>query len=134
MSKLIKFEKEKNIREVIESIKQNASNFNFIVRNVFNMKDEFKNHGVDVDTNFEYYSIMLCNPPKAYTNIVNNPIRGAILLPPKQIVVFKENNKTVLVYVAMEENDIKSLLPEDTIFQKGMSNSCNKIVELMKSI
>ena len=134
MSKLIKVETEKKPDEVIEKIRKNASSFNFIVREIFDMSKEFKEHGVKVDTGFEYYSIMLCNPDKAYKSISNNPIRGAVLLPPKQIVVFKEIDKTIIAYVAVEEADIKNLLPDDEQFQKGLSESCIKIVELIKQI
>jgi len=133
-SKLIKVETEKTPKEVVEEIKKKAAEFNFIIREVFDMANEFKEHDVDVEKNFEYYSIMLCNPEKAYKSILKSPIRGAALLPPKQVVVFKEGKKTTISYVAVEENDVKGLLPDDEKFQKGLSKSCENIVKLMESI
>jgi len=134
MSELIKVETDQTLTQVIEKFKRHASDFNFIVRNIFNMADEFKNHDVEVQNDFEYYSVMLCNPQKAYDSIVKKPIRGAALLPPKQVVVFKENEKTIISYVALEENDIKAIMPDDEMFQKGLSQSCCKIKELIQLV
>ena len=135
MSKLIKIETQKTPEEVIEGIKQKASDFNFIVREVFDMADEFKSHGVDVEESFEYFSIMLCNPEKAYKSISGNPLRGAVLLPPKQVVIYKDtkSGKTIIAYTTIEETDVKKLLPDDK-FQKGLSDSCENIVKLIKSV
>ena len=136
MSKLIKIQTEKTPKEVIEDIKEKASDFNFIIREVFDMAHEFKSHGVKVQDNFVYYSIMLCNPEKAYKSILGNPLRGAVLLPPKQIVIYKnkDSKKTIIAYTAVEETDVKKLLPEDDKFQKGLPESCNNIIKLIKEI
>ena len=98
------------------------------------MAKEFKEHDVNVNEDFEFYSIMICNPQKAYESISKNSIRGAILLPPKQVVIYPEIDKTIIAYVAIEENDIKKLLPKDWKFQKGLTESCNKIKELIMSV
>lgn len=132
--KLVKIESEKIPKEIIEKIIANASNFNFIIREVFDMAKEFKDHGVEVEDNFEYYSIMICNPQKAYESIIKCPVRGAVLLPPKQIIIYSENNRTIISYMAIEEEDVKRLLPNDEKFQVGLSESCNNIIELIKNI
>jgi len=134
MSKLIKIQTEKTPKEVIEDIKEKASDFNFIIREVFDMAHEFKSHGVKVQDNFVYYSIMLCNPEKAYKSMLGNPLRGALLLPPKQVVIYKDekSGKTIIAYMAIEEIDVKKLLLEDIKFQKGLSESCNEIIKLIK--
>ena len=132
--KLIKIETEKTSRQVIEEIKKKASEFDFTIREVFDMAKEFREHSVEVKNNFEYYSIMLCNPQKAYESISKKPIRGALLLPPKQVVIFKENGKTIISYVAIEKEDVKELFSEDGQFQESLSQSCDKIKELVNSI
>jgi uncharacterized protein (DUF302 family) len=132
--KLIELKSLKTPKEIIKKVKKIAFNFNFIVREVFNMKNEFKHHGVDVDESFEYYSILICNPQKAYDSISKNGIRGAVLLPPKQIVIYKENEKTMISYFAIEEDDIKKMLPKDESFQKGLSQSCTNIIKLIEEI
>jgi len=122
MTKLVRIETEKTPKESIEGIKKKASDFNIIIRNVFDMAHEFRHHGIKVDGVFEYYSIMLCNPEKDYNGILKSPIRGALLFPPKQVVIYKENNKTVLGYVAVESKDVMKLLPEDAKFQEAYLN------------
>ena len=136
MSKLIKIETKKNPEELIEEIKKKAPDFNFIIREVFDMAHEFKSHEVEVQDDFVYYSIMLCNSEKAYKSILENPLRGALLLPPKQVVIYKnkESKKTVIAYVTIEESDVKRLFPEDDKFQKGLPESCNNIIKLIKEI
>jgi uncharacterized protein (DUF302 family) len=98
------------------------------------MAEAFKSHGVDVDGNFVYHSIMLCNPQKAYEAIFADKIRGAVLLPPKQLVIYPENGKTVVAYNAVEVTDVSGVLPDDKGFQKGLAASCSNIVKLMESI
>ncbi|MBT3298263.1 DUF302 domain-containing protein [archaeon] len=134
MSKLIRIETKKELKRVIDEIKKKANNFNFIIRNIFDMSEEFKNHGVEVAKDFEYYSIMLCNPFKAYKNRSENPIRGAVLIPPKQIILYKKNDKTIIAYMSVEKDDIKKILPNDKLFQKGLSESCMNITKLIKQI
>ncbi len=136
MVKLIKKILNMKPSEVVEKIEKNAANFNFIVRKSFNMGKEFSHHDVDVDESFKFYSIMLCNPKKAYKSIFKKPIRGAILLPPKQVAVYSDNEsrKTIVAYMQIEEEDIKKMLPQDEEFKKGLSDSCKKIEELIKSI
>ena len=56
MSQLIKKEFNGSPEKIIDKIKEKASEFNFIVRQVFDMFKEFKNHGVKVDKTFVYYS------------------------------------------------------------------------------
>lgn len=134
MSKLVKRETEKELKEVVEEIQKKAGNFNFIIRDIFDMAHEFRHHGVEVSKEFEYYSIMICNPEKAYKSTSASLVRGAILLPPKQVVVYRENGKTIIAYASVEENDIRNMLPDDVQFQEGLPESCKKIVELINSI
>jgi hypothetical protein len=98
------------------------------------MAENFKEHGVEVKEDFVYYSVMLCNPKKAYEGISKGFIRGALLLPPKQVVVYPENNKTVVAYVSWQKEDVAMLLPEDIGFQEGLSVSCDKIESLINSV
>ncbi len=134
MVKLIKIETELMPKEIIEQIKIKASNFNFIIREIFNMANEFKHHKIQVVDDFEYYSIMICNPEKAYTSISANKIRGAILLPPKQIIIYRENEKTIIAYMKINKNDIAQMLPNDTKFQNGLDESGDKIIELINEL
>jgi len=124
-----------DIQEVISALKSKSSDFDFVVRDVFDMAENFKNHGVVVDDDFEYYSIMLCNPQKAYQSIKGKMIRGAVLLPPKQVVVYSEEiGQTVIVYEAPNKERIANIMPDDVEFQDGLVASGQKIIELIKSL
>ena len=125
----------KNINEIVSVMRKKASDYDLIIRNVFNMSKEFRNHGVVVAEDFEYYSVMVCNPNKAYESIKNNPLRGAILLPPKQIVVYKNNDgESVIAYVALEKDDIAKIAPDDNDLQNSLNASGYKIIEFIKNI
>ncbi|MEA3430893.1 MAG: DUF302 domain-containing protein [Nanoarchaeota archaeon] len=136
MVKLFKIETQKSPAEIITLIRNNAKKFDFIIRNVFDMSKEFSHHNIDVEPSFKYYSVMICNPDKAYKSINANKLRGAILLPPKQIVIFIDNstNSTVIAYMVFDKTTIQELLPEDLKFQEGLESSCNKIMELIKAV
>jgi len=135
MAKLYKTTTEKTPEEFIRDLKQNSKNRGFIVREVFNMMEEFKSHGVEVDEEFEFHSIMVCNPEKAYKSIRENPIRGAILLPPKQVVVYEgDEGKTNIAYLALGNRIVGELLPDDKKFQKGLPESCEKIIKLIEEV
>lgn len=125
----------KKTEEVIRDIKNKASDFNFIIRNIFDMAQNFKDHGVAVDANFKYYSIMLCNPRKAYQSILAKNIRGAVLLPPKQVVVYPESeNKTCVAYEAPDMDRLEKIMPDDKKFQESLYSSGQKIIELLDSL
>jgi len=136
MNRLVKIETEKTVEEILEEIKKRAGDFDFVVREVFNMAEEFKNHDVEVDEDFVFYSIMLCNPQKAYKSIANNKLRGTVLLPPKQVTVYKDNKtgKTVVAYVALGKDFIKELFPDDNQLQEGLPKSCENIAKMVEGL
>ena len=61
-----------------------------------------------------------------YGTITKNPLRGAVLLPPKQVIVSKdqETGRSMVAYVQPDDEDVVQLLPGDTVFQKGLAESC----------
>lgn len=124
----------KTPQDFIRAIQTYAHDFDFIVRDVFEMGEEFASHAVEVNSDFQYFSILLCNPPKAYANMCKNPLRGAILLPPKQVVVYSDpkTSQTSIAYFVMEALDIQKILPEDLDFQTGLPLSCQKIIQLIE--
>lgn len=132
--KLINVKTKKEPNEIIEEIKKKSSEFNFIIREIYDMSKIFKQHNVNVSDEFQYYSIMICNPSKAYESIIKNPLRGAVLLPPKQITIYKHNGEVFIGYLAFEQNDIKEVLSNDEEFEKGLSNSCNQIINLINQV
>lgn len=90
MAELVVRESNRSPREVIASLRARAESFGFVIRNVYHMKETFEVHGVETAEEFVYYSVMVCNPPRAYPTIRANPLRGAVLLQPKQLVVYRD--------------------------------------------
>lgn len=122
--------------QVIEKFREKAKDYNFVIRNVFDMKEVFASHGAEPKENEFYYSIMVCNPSRAYQSIRKNPDRGAILLQPKQIFIYKQEDrdKTTVAYLGLDESFLSRVIPEDEDFQKNLPYSCQKIVNLIKEV
>ena len=122
----------KSIQEFIESLKINAPQFNFGVRHVFSMKEEYKKRGVEVDEDFALYQIVICNFARSYKSMRNNIKRAAVLLEPKQIIVYNDKGVTTVNYVPFSKEFIREALPEDGEFAEGLYESCRKIAKLIE--
>lgn len=122
----------KSAQEFIESFKENAQKANFGVRYVFDMGKEYREHNVDVDDGFELYQIILCNFDKSYKTMKRNMETAAVLLQPKQIVVYNNKGVTTVNYLPFTEEFIKGALPEDEKLQASLPASCRKIIELIE--
>ena len=129
---LFKIKTSKSVQEFILSFKKNASQFNFGIRYIFDMKKEYKEHNVDVDENFELYQIILCNFERSYKKMKRNIETAAVLLQPKQVVIC--NNKgTTVYYLPFTKEFITYALPDDEKFQEGLPGSCQKIIRLIEA-
>ena len=123
---------EKSIPEFIKSIKENAPGFDFGVRKVFVMKEEYRKHNVNVDNDFQLYQIMVCNYGRSYKSMSSNMKRAAVLLQPKQIVVYIEKGVTTINYLPFTREFIKQALPQDDRFQQSLAESCQRIIKLIE--
>lgn len=134
-SKIYTKEVSLSVDEVAKYIRNNAEKYGFIVRYDSDMAQEFKEHGVDVKEGFEYVTLMLCIPQKAYTSILMNPIRAALIMP-KQITILKnlETGKTIISHLIIGTNFLEEILPSDLKIRESLPNSCLKVVELIESI
>ena len=130
---LFKIETAKSVQEFIESLKENAEQFNFGVRYIFDMKKEYKEHNVDVDENFELYQIVLCNFQRSYKTMRRNIETSAVLLQPKQVIVYNNKGATTVYYLPFTKEFITSALPDDEKLQEGLPGSCQKIIKLIKT-
>jgi uncharacterized protein (DUF302 family) len=124
---------EKSIQNFIESVKENAPRFNFGVRRVFDMREEYRKQNVNVDDDFELYQIMVCNFGRSYRSIRKNIERAAVLLQPKQIVAYTEKGVTTINYLPFTKEFIKQALPQDDGFQQSLPESCQKIIKLIEA-
>jgi len=123
----------KSIQEFIESVKENALRFHFGVRQVFDMKEMHKNQGVDVDDDFQMYQVIVCNFGRSYKSIRKNVERAAVLLQPKQIIVFVKEGMTRINYLPFTKEFIAQALPGDDEFHGGLFESCQRIIELIEA-
>lgn len=132
-SKIFSKETDKGAKEVVEIIRKKAEDFGFIVRNVTNMAKEFKDHGVDVRDGFEYHTITLCIPEKAYNSVNVDNKRAAIIMP-KQVSIFKDKNKTIVSTLVIGPEFLEKILPNDEKIRESLPASCMKVVKLIEEI
>jgi len=124
---------EKSIQDFIESVKESAPKFNFGVRQVFDMKEEYRKQNVNVDDDFELYQIMVCNYERSYKSMSSNMKRAAVLLQPKQIIAYTEKGVTTINYLPFTKEFIKQALPQDDTFQQSLPESCQRIIRLIET-
>jgi hypothetical protein len=123
----------KSIQDFIDSIKENAPKFNFGVRHVFDMREEYGNQSVNVDDDFLLYQIMICSYGKSYESVKKNIERAAVLLQPKQITAYSEEGVTTVNYLPFTKDFIKQALPQDDGFQQSLPESCHRIIKLIEA-
>jgi len=123
---------EKSIQNFIESVKENAPRFNFGVRSVFDMREEYRKQNVNVDDDFRLYQIIVCNYERSYKSMRKNTERAAVLLQPRQIIAYTEKGVTTINYLPFTNEFIKQALPQDDGFQQSLPESCQRIVRLIE--
>jgi len=128
---LYEAETSKSIHEFIKSIKQNVSRFNYGVRHIHDLREEYQSKGIDLDGDFEIYQIVVCS--FNYKGLQKNIRRCAVLLAPKQITVFREMGKTIVNYLPFHKSFIQQALPGDEDFAENQSKACQRIVQLIEA-
>lgn len=122
----------KSVQEFIDSIKANAEANGYFVRGVFNLKEEYERHGSKVDESFNAYQIILCK--FNYKSLQKNIKRLAVLLPPKQLVVYSDSDgNTLIEYLPFTKEIIQEALPGDEEFAVNQSNACQGIIKLIEA-
>jgi len=123
---------EKSIQDFIESVKENAPGYNFGVRHVFDMGEEYRKRNVNVDDDFHLYQIMVCNYAKSYKSMSSDMERAAVLLQPKQIIAYTEKGVTTVNYLPFTKEFVKQAMPQDDGFQESLPESCQRIIRLIE--
>ena len=122
---------QKSVQDYIESLKDNAIKFNYYVRYVFDKRQEYEQHGIDVDDHFNAYQVMVCS--FNYKGLQKNIERLAVLLLPKQIVVYSKEGVTTILYLPLSEEFIREVLPEDEEFAINQTKACHRIITLIET-
>jgi hypothetical protein len=128
---LFRSKSSKSVHQFIEDLKKNASKFDYYVRHVFNIKEEYENRNIKFDDHFNVYQVMVCK--FNYKGFEKNIERLAVMLSPKQIVVHDKEGVTTILYLPFSEKFIKEILPSNEEFATNQSRSCQAIVELIKN-
>lgn len=123
----------KSIQEFIKSLKGNAEQFSFGIRYLFNMKEEYKKQNVNVDHDFQLYQIVLCNFQRSYKAMRRNMETAAVLLQPKQVIVYNNRGMTTINYLPFTKEFIAQSLPKDENLREGLPGSCQRIIELIRA-
>ncbi len=126
-------ESEKTLEEFIESLKKNAPSYNFTLRHVLDMTEEYRQHGVDVEEGFHLLQVIVCNFERSYPTVLKDPKRAAVILPPKQMAVYRRDGKTIIHYMPFTSDIIARALPEDPMLQDRLAKACRNIIELIKA-
>ncbi len=121
----------KSVQDFIGSLKENASKFDYYVRYVFNKRQEYEQRGINVDDNFNAFQLMLCS--FNYKGLQQNIERLAVLLLPKQVVVYSKEGVTNILYLPFSEEFIREALPEDEKFAVNQSKACQRIIKLIEA-
>jgi len=129
-SYLFRANSSKSVQDFIESLKENASKFDYYVRYVFNKRQEYEQRGISVDDHFNAYQVMLCS--FNYKGLQKNIERLAVLLLPKQVVVYSKEGVTTILYLPFSEEFIREVLPEDEQFAVNQSKACQRIIKLIE--
>jgi len=129
---LFRTESDKTIEGFIEALVKNGPEFNFNVRHVLNVGEDYKRHGVEVAEGFRLFQVILCNFERSYQTVHEDPVKAAILLPPKQMSVYSRDGKTVIDYLPFTQDFIAQALPEHKKFQEKLAETCRKIIRLIE--
>jgi len=128
---LFRAKSSKSVQDFIESLKENASKFDYYVRYVFNKRQEYEQRGISVEDHFNAYQVMLCS--FNYKGLQKNIERLAVLLLPKQVVVYERDGVTNTLYLPFSEEFIREVLPEDEQFAVNQSKACRRIIKLIEA-
>lgn len=126
-------ESDRPIEEIIENLKENAPDYGFKVRHVLNLGEEYRANGAEVEDGFQIYQVIVCSFTRSYQAVKKNPERAAVLLPPKQMVIYNKNGKTIVNYLPFTEEFISQALPEDEEFPIRLAKACKKITNLIEA-
>lgn len=125
----------RSIKEFIERLNANAPEFNFQVRHILKMHEEYRESGQEIEDDFELYQIIICNFARSYNAIKKNPDRAAVLLQPKMIIAYpkKDGDGCVINYAPYSGSMVAEILPGDAAFQESLPESCGKIKKLIEA-
>ncbi len=115
--------------KVIDTLSEVVKKNNFGIVSVHDMKETYNKKHLQIDDDFEYRIIQICNAPKSY-NALNKLSFDMGVMMPKSIIVAKENGKTSLRYLKFKPWMIQLMFPDIDILpiSKAVTQTMNDIV------
>ncbi len=120
--------------KVMETLSKVIEKNNFGIVSVHDMRETYNKKHLQIDNDFEYRIVQICNAPKSYKAINNLSFDMGVMMP-KSIIVAKENGKTSLRYLKFKPWMISMMFPDIDILPiskavtQTMENIVNQTIE-----
>ncbi len=120
--------------KVIDTLSKVIKQNDFGIVSVHDMKETYKKKHLQIDKDFEYRIIQICNAPKSHNALKNLSFDMGVMMP-KSIIVTRENGQTGLRYMKMKAWMVSLMFPDLDILpiskavSKTMENIVNQTME-----
>ena len=114
---------------IIETLTEVVKENNFSVLVSHNFKETYRKKGLQVDDDFEYKVVQICNAEKSHKAIYDMSLDMGVMMP-KSIIVSHQNGVTTLRYMKLKPWMVSMMFPDIDIvpMSKKVSEIMGKIV------
>ncbi len=115
---------------VMKSLEKSVIDNNFAIQAVHDLKATYAKKNLNLDPDFEYKIVQICNAPKSYKALTDMSFDMGIMMP-KSIIVAREKGKTTLRYMKMRPWMVSLMFPDLEVapLSKHVSEIMDKIVK-----
>ncbi len=123
-----KISTDKSFKKVYQQLEKTVSDNNFNIVGIHDMRETFEKNNLEIDKDFEYKIVQICNAKKAHKALIMSGDLGIMM--PKNILISRENNKTVLRFMQMKPWIVGMMFPDIDIapMSKNVMATMRKIV------
>lgn len=125
-------ESDKSVTQFVTDLSVVLEANNFVINNhdTMDMKKTFRQHGGEVDGEFDLHMMQVCKPTKADKSLTSNQERAILM--PKFIHVFSQENKTQVRYMRYSPKQISAMVPDDPHFPDSLAQTFAKICSMIE--
>jgi len=115
---------------IIDTLTDVVKENNFSVLVSHDLKETYNNKGLNIDDDFEYKIVQICNAEKSHKAIYDMSFDMGVMMP-KSIIVSHKNGKTTLRYMKLKPWMVSMMFPEIDILpiSKKVTKTMEKIVK-----
>ncbi len=123
-----KISTDKPFEKVYQQLEKSIVKNDFKIVGLHDMRETFKKNNLEIDDDFQYKIVQICNAKKAHKAL--NMSRDLGIMMPKNILISRENNQTVLRYMQMKPWMVGMMFPDIPIapMSKNVMGTMKKIV------